>query len=314
MNAHRHVAPVRDAAITRIAVGVDGFHDGRDAGALGIAIANVTGAELILVAVHSAPILPAPGWDWKSLRKEARRILREMHDSLAPNARMVVETDASVARALQRVTRREHNDLIVLGSSRDTPEGHVRIGRRTRQLLSQFECPIAIAPSGLHAREPIRIERIGVGFDGEPESGRALELAGALATAADAELRVRGVVDERVPVMLRSALGGLVKTEWSDTIAEQQRELHDQAVKAASATGARFTVEIMRGDPPEEVVALSADVDLVVIGSRRWGPAERVLLGSTGEALMHAAACPVLAVARPAGASPDQPPPSEASD
>jgi nucleotide-binding universal stress UspA family protein len=36
-----------------------------------------------------------------------------------------------------------------------------------------------------------------------------------------------------------------------------------------------------------------------VIGSREWGPTARLLLGSTGEALMHDSACAVLAVPRP---------------
>ena len=39
-------------------------------------------------------------------------------------------------------------------------------------------------------------------------------------------------------------------------------------------------------------------LDLLVIGSRRWGPAARVVLGGTGEAVMHEAACSVLAIPR----------------
>jgi nucleotide-binding universal stress UspA family protein len=35
-----------------------------------------------------------------------------------------------------------------------------------------------------------------------------------------------------------------------------------------------------------------------VIGSRRWGAAARLLLGSIGEALMHSARCPVMVVPR----------------
>lgn len=59
-------------------------------------------------------------------------------------------------------------------------------------------------------------------------------------------------------------------------------------------------IDIVRGRPADALVALSGRVDLLVIGSRRWGPAARVLLGSTGEALLHDGACPVLAVPRPA--------------
>jgi nucleotide-binding universal stress UspA family protein len=44
---------------------------------------------------------------------------------------------------------------------------------------------------------------------------------------------------------------------------------------------------------------LCDQVDLLVIGSRRWGSAARVLLGSVGESLLQAAGCSVLAVPRP---------------
>lgn len=56
----------------------------------------------------------------------------------------------------------------------------------------------------------------------------------------------------------------------------------------------------VRGRSADALLALSGEVDLLLIGSRRWGAGARVLLGSTGEALMQAAACPVLAVPRPA--------------
>lgn len=59
---------------------------------------------------------------------------------------MVVETDLAVPRALERVVRREHRDLLVVGSSRHGPDGRVRIGKRSRQLLCHFKCALAIAP------------------------------------------------------------------------------------------------------------------------------------------------------------------------
>jgi nucleotide-binding universal stress UspA family protein len=301
-----HATPSGEAAatspaeISRIAVAIDGFPEGQDAAALGAAIARVTAAEVMLVAVHSAPLFPVPGWSWQSLRREAERTLGEVRRAFAPGARTVVETDLSVPRALQRVVRREHRDLLVLGSSRQAPDGRVRIGKRTRQLLCHFECALAIAPRGMHSEPDIHLKRIGVGYDGGPESEAALELAGSMARAG-AELHVRAVVDDRAPALLRSALGGLVTTEWTAVISEEQQRLHDQALAAAEATGATVSVEVLRGRPADALLALSGEVDLLVIGSRRWGPTARVLLGSTGEALLQDAACPVLAVPRPQG-------------
>jgi nucleotide-binding universal stress UspA family protein len=52
------------------------------------------------------------------------------------------------------------------------------------------------------------------------------------------------------------------------------------------------------GSPPEMLIALSEEVDLLVIGSRRWGPAAHVLLGRTSEDLMHNARCSLMIVPR----------------
>lgn len=141
--------------VSRIAVGVDGYPEGRDAVALGAAIASVTGAELMLVAVHLDLLVVLPsGMDWKSLRTEAESMLRDVRDLLAPGARTVAESDLSISRALRRIVRRDHRDLLALGSSRHAAQGRVRIGKRTRQLLCHFECALAIAPRGLHSQLP----------------------------------------------------------------------------------------------------------------------------------------------------------------
>jgi nucleotide-binding universal stress UspA family protein len=282
-----------------VAVGVDGFSEGRDAVVLGEALARAAGAELMLVEVHSAPLFPYPGWDWKSMRRSAELQLREARQHLAPEARTAVETGGSIPHALDRVMRRWHHDLLVVGSSREGPRGHVRIGKRTRELLSNFPYSLAVAPRGLHSQGDVKLERIGVGYDSGPESAAALAVAGAIAARGGAQLLVKAIVDDRIPVLLRSAVSGMMATEWTDAIRAEEERLQKEAHLAAGATRAKATVEVARGRPASALLDVSEDIDLLVIGSRRWGRGARVLLGSTGEALMHDAACPVLAVPRP---------------
>lgn len=287
-------------AITGIAVGVDGYAAGRDAAALGAAIADITGGGLVLVGVHPDPLVfPLAGLDWNALRRDERRVLDGVRATLAPEARIVSEADLSVPRALQRVASREHCDLLVIGSSRRAEPGHVRLGKHARELLYQSECAVAIAPRGLHDQPTIRLRRIGVGYDGDAEAQAALRIAASIAQGATAELLVRGVVDDRPPSLLRSPVIGRLAREWQQAIAEQERRLQQRIQAQVDELDASASVELSRGRPGDALLDLSQEVDLIVIGSRRWGPAQRVLLGSTGETLLHDAACSVLAVPRP---------------
>jgi nucleotide-binding universal stress UspA family protein len=77
--------------------------------------------------------------------------------------------------------------------------------------------------------------------------------------------------------------------------------LREFGLSGARATGADAQTEVLRGRPADALLRLSEKVDLLVIGSRRWGPMARLLFGSTGEALAHDGACPLLVVPRPAG-------------
>ena len=287
-----------------IAAGVDGYPEGRDAAALGALLARATDGELLLVAVHPEPLVVLPSEvGWTAMHKQAEEGLRKVRDEVAPGARTVVETDWSVPRALERAVAREHRNLLIMGSSRRGPEGRVRIGKRTRQLLCHFRCPLAVAPRGLAAIHELRLLRVGVGYDGSEESQAALTLAGSIAVAAGAKLSIRGVVDDRLPGPRWSSLGReQLQPMWSELTEPIVESLRAQAQAAADATGADVAVDVSRGRPADALSELGEQVDLLVIGSRRWGAAARLLLGSTGEALLHDAGCPVLVVPRPGAA------------
>jgi nucleotide-binding universal stress UspA family protein len=288
--------------LARIAAGVDLYPEGRDAAALGASLARVLDAELMLVAVHSNPMIVLPSEvSWSGMHEAAQTQIRELRDAVAPDARIVVETDWSVPRALLRVAEREHRDLLVVGSSRHAPDGGVRIGKRTRQLLDSYQCALAIAPRGYNQRPEAGFDRIGVGYDGEPESRAALALAGSIALAAGAQLHARAVVDDRIPPIGWPALarGGALHPVWEESIQATMDSLRQELLPAAQATGAAVQTEVLRGRPADALLALSREVDLLVIGSRRWGPLARVLLGGTGETLLHEAHCPMLVVPRP---------------
>lgn len=297
--------PRRIAAIPRrIAVGVDGHSAGDDAAALGAALAGATDADLLLVAIHPPPIVVLPPeLNWKGMRDQARRMLSRTRKTLAPAGRTLVETDLSEPRALARIVQRERCDVLVLGSARKGAAGRVTIGSATHQLLGHVPCHLAIAPRGLSEAAPVDLRRIAVGYDGAPESRAALALAATLAVRNQADLQVVGVVDDRLPSF---GWGGLQLGQgvevWDEVLEQERADLQRDAEAATSWLEQAVGVSVVFGSPAEVLEQASETADLLVIGSRRWGVFARVLLGGTGEALLHGVArCPVLVAARPAG-------------
>jgi nucleotide-binding universal stress UspA family protein len=84
-------------------------------------------------------------------------------------------------------------------------------------------------------------------------------------------------VNELLRAELRSAL--------DDALAQPPQE---------DAIEGRF----LEGSPSAVLAAESADLDLLVTGSRGYGPRAAVLLGSTTHALMRTATCPGLVLPR----------------
>lgn len=293
----------RQASVFRhIAVGSDGGAQGRDAVALGAAIASDTGARLSLVGVFPPAFLPVEGVsDRRTMRAQVARSLRRQRDELAPDASVHTVADMSVARALGHFAERRHADLLVVGSSHSAEPGQARIGRSGRQLIYHAPFALGIAVRGFHEHEP-RLDAVGVGYDDGPEARAALVVAGDLAAAAQATLRVRRVVEDRVPVF--SGEAWIALADWSHDDM-WQRERRDALVAAEAATSGlpvRAEVSATVGDPGYEMRAFSSEVDLIVVGSRRWGPLARLVTGGVGETLVAGAACSILIVPRPASA------------
>ena len=288
------------AALARLAAAVDSYPEGRDATVLAAAIAQATGAELMLLAIEPDLPLIIPGLQRDQVRQETEAMLKHTRTSLAPGARLKITSDLSIPRGLERLTRAQHRDLLVVGSSRRGPTGAVSIGGRTRQLIDDVGCALAIAPRGLCRQHPFALTRIGVGFDGGPEAQAALAMAAQIAAGAGADLIVRGVTDDRVPALgWPSVWMGEIMETWKEMMAEEERDLRSGIEEAVAAGAMAARIDMTRGSPAASLHALSKKVDLLVIGSRRWGPIARLVLGGTGERLVHGAECSVLIAPRP---------------
>jgi nucleotide-binding universal stress UspA family protein len=282
-----------------IVVGCDGTPEARDAVALGAQIASATGAGLSLIGVFPPTFLPIPGvTDRKTLRAEAMQSLRRERDRFAPAALIHVAADTSVSRAVRRYAERWHADLVIIGSSRSAPPGHVHVGRHGRQLIDDSPFSLGIAARGLHEHER-RLREIGVGYDGGPESEGALALAAELARATNAELQVRDVVEDRVPPLTPEQWVALEDWDHSHVWEQARMSALADAQAAVSRLGVRAQASATLGDPGYELRALTESVDLMVVGSRRWGTVARLVTGGVGETLVRDASCSIVIVPRP---------------
>ena len=276
----------------QIIVGVDGRPEGRAAAALARAVSP--DAQIALVtAMHLErnPPRRLPSWE-RMVRDEATALLERERAAAGIDAELIAVPDLSPARALQDVAVERGADLIVVGSAHHTRIGRVLLGDVGRGVMRHAPCPVAVAPREYDRR---RIAMIGVGYDGSAESRDALAAAHRL--AADLGARVCVIVAGFVP---RYATPYVYPHEWEIYKRDVESSCRVRLQRVLADLGDEAEGEVAFGLPAEELARASASLDLLVVGSRRWGPVRRVLLGSTSDRLVHEASCPVLVTPRPA--------------
>lgn len=183
----------------------------------------------------------------------------------------------------------------MVGSSHRSAIGRILIGGTGERLLSGASAPVAVAPAG-YATAGAGIQTVGCGFDGSQESHRALAWAVELARTTSARLRVLSVHEATLPVSL--ALGGGLPTASINEVLRRQRG--EELAQTMSALDAHIdgTGTLLDGDARELLAGESAGLDLLVVGSRGYGPLRAVLLGSVSSALVRSAQSPLVVVPR----------------
>jgi nucleotide-binding universal stress UspA family protein len=275
-------------------VGVDHREGGRDALALA---ATLSAGELIAVRVYpheARPSRASVGGFEEDMRADASAELDGIVAESGVTARRVIFGDTSPARALHHLAEEENADLLVVGSTHRGQVGRVLVGGVTAGVLHHAPCPVAVAPLG-YADRPSKPATVAVGFDGGEESRHALRLAGALAKTCGAQVRILSAI--ATPILATSPAA--YESTWLDEAQADSRAQVDEAQMILEAMGVQSSGDVTIGLAVDELAELSHEVDLIVVGSRGWGPVRRLLLGSTSEKLVREAACPVIAVPRP---------------
>jgi len=259
----------------------------------------VLGAPLVvLIAYTPEQWLWAPGTAELMDSGERELAVAQAKTACSGVDRVEVRTVASpsAVRALHGEAEREQAQVIVVGSTHRGTMGRVLLGTVALEVLDAAPCAVAVAPAGLGSVEPIHFSTIGVGFDDTPEAHDALNVARLLAGRAGAELRLIWAAHLAARALPRAFTSYLQPNYFQEVRAEVEDRL-EQAT-APIREEIRVAAKIVSGQTAKALVKQSERLDLLVLGSRGYGPIARVLLGSISRHVMSDARCPVLVVPR----------------
>lgn len=284
-------------------VGFDGREESRDALRLGKELAVAAGAELHLAVVRPRGRIPFE--EAIAGGQLSEQLDTQIYDEAAQELEGTEFTRAaldgglggrSAARALHEYAGDRGANLIVVGSSHRGKVGRVLTGSVGESLLRGAPCAVAIAPRGFARGDHARVGLIGVAYDGSEEADLALAEAERMARVFEADLRVIAVVPELARISVPAI-------DLEKVHASMLRKYEQTLKEGVSRVGKETTAEpvLKEGDPGAVLADQGVELDLIVIGSRGYGPFRAALLGAVSAEVVRAAPCPVLVTPRSSG-------------
>lgn len=285
-----------------VVAGVDGSTGSTQAVRWAAAQADLWGCPLRLVHAHSEPrthqpdLTAAPQGDYRqALLNAGYDWLREAADVAAATAAGVaVSTELITSRAGQLLTEEsEQARLVVVGSRGLGGFTGLMLGSTAVALGAHAHCPVAVV-RGANTDTP-RSGPVVLGVDGSAASEAAIGFAYDAASH-------RGVPLIAVHVwsdvsFAASFVPAPATFDWPVIEGDEQRLL---AQRLAGWQEKYPEVQVHRvvteGRPAYSLLEAAQDAQLLVVGSRGRGGLRGLLLGSTSQALLHHAPCPVVVV------------------
>ncbi len=282
-----------------IAVAVDGSDEALAAVRWAAAEAVRAHAALTIVSVvapFTAPIgQNVEGWVEAEQYVEARRDLAQgavdvaldLAAELAPGVSIDGEViDGKPTLVLRELSSRVR--MIVVGRRGLGGVAGLLLGSVSSDIAAHGNCPVAVVGPQAPESGPVV-----VGVDGSPISTEAVTHA---FQAAD----TRGTT-----LVAVHSYGGFAGGAFYGQGEEALRRLNDEAAASLGSQLAGHSEDypdvevesaIVAGDAAPAIVGAAGDAQLIVVGSRGRGGFRGLLLGSTGQAVLQVAPCPVLVV------------------
>src|SRR4051812_30271649 len=294
-----------------VLVGVDGSSASMHALDWAAAQARTHGWGVRVVCSYALPSFTAASLDGgyaalddTTIQQGARAVLAEATariagSGLSVTASVVTGDAAGVLVDMSHTVR-------AVGVGTPGPGGCARrlLGTVSSALPAHAYCPTVVVPLRKGGKPlpddvpipPVRpLRRIVVGVDGSPAAEYALRFAIAEAEAWDAELTaVAGVPVGSMTGVLAWLPAAVDREQVLRDVEEGLQVVVDRAV--AEHPGLKVKRHALDGTGAELLTEFSVATDLLVVGSRGRGGFAGLLLGSTSQAVLHHADCPVMVV------------------
>jgi nucleotide-binding universal stress UspA family protein len=220
-------------------------------------------------------------------RESSKKLLEDERAAANVNAELISIVSGTPGRGLHQQADDQDADLLVVGSCSHGAFGRAMLGDDTRAALNGAPCTVAVAPRG-YAQDPQRIVKVGVAYNASPESIAALTEAKELAALTGATTHAVEVVS--IP---STAYAGIVVPTFESYINQILREAEGRLAELPGVEG-----HAVYGIAGEELAAFGDQVDILVVGSRGYGPVKRLVAGSTCDYLERHARCALLVLPR----------------
>lgn len=277
-----------------IVVGYDSAQAGRDGVVLAADLAALFDSRVTVVFPYQ-PLLSLVTADVVDERVRAEVAELTAGAALAGEPTFHWTPSSWPIHGLHELAEYEAAQLIVYGSAREHLADRLHVSLMER-LVHGAPCAVAIAPAGYAERERRQLRRVGVGFASSEEGVAVQHVAHAFAE------RTGGSLDVIAGAGLDAALASY--GYGSPALAEIEREIYDET----KATLERVTADLdgsipieretIAGEPADVLIERSRQLDVLMLGSRDYGPLRHVLLGSVSARVMREASCPVLTLPR----------------
>jgi nucleotide-binding universal stress UspA family protein len=293
---------------SRVVIGYDGSEASEDALAFGLTWSRSTGDVPMVATVYpeerpfSLGVRRIDADFVTYVREQAEIVQDKARAAIGDRAlyRNVASTSAS--RGLADLAEDVEAVMVIVGTKKESGLTRALLGSTTERLLYGATAPVTVVPPVWRQSAPDRISSIGAAYLDTRDGREALRMAVRAAQRIPARLTLYSALDQ-----WSEGYSYLVGRTDEQAFLDKARDYFGKALEFAATDvppELKPRTVLLEGAVVDSLAALGPDdVDMLVCGSRGYGPARRVLLGGVSSRLIRRGRVPIAVVPRPTTAS-----------